>query len=91
MDSFDRHRYALVYRALAEVFERDRPADREENHLSYVLGSLASRIFVGTRYLPPDDLLEEAAQIIRTGNHDQLKAMAQRLREHALHLDELTD
>ena len=91
MDNFDRERYASVYRALAAVIERDRPTDREECHLSYVLGDLARRIFVGGQYMPPDELLEEVAQLIRTGKPKELKAMAHQLREHANHLDELSD
>ncbi len=90
MDSFDRQCYSSVYRTLADVLERDRPADREENHLSYVLGDLARRVFVDTGYLPPDELLEEVVQSIRTGEPQDLKALALRLRDHAEHLDELT-
>jgi len=91
MDQFDRQHYASAYRALAEIFQRDRPADREENHLSFVLGDLTRRIFVGTKYLPPDELFEEVAHLLRTGKPEDLKAMAERLREHAKHLDELPD
>ena len=89
MHSIDRHDYASVYRTLAKILERDRLADREENHLSYVLGDLTRRIFIGGQYLPPDELLEEVVHLVRTGQPDELKAMASRLRDHARHLDEL--
>lgn len=91
MDQFDRQRYAAVYRALAEVLERERPAHPEENRLSYVLGDLARRVFVGDQYLPPDELLEEAVHLIRASEPADLRGMAQRLRDHAEHLDEIMD
>ena len=91
MDRFDSQRYASIYRTLAEVLERERPADREENRLSYVLGDLTRRIFVGTQYVPPDELLEEVVHLIRTGQQSDVKSMAQRLRDHADHLDDIAD
>ena len=89
MDDFDSQRFSSVYRSLAEILERDRDDDRAENHLSYVLGDLTRRIFVGARYLPPDELLEEVAGLLRSGNRDQSLRLAQRLRDHAQHLDDL--
>ena len=91
MDHFDGKRYAAAYRALAEILERDRSAEHEEHHLSYALGDLTRRIFVGSKYLPPDEILEEVAQVLRTGEPEHLDKMAKRLRDHAQHLDELTD
>ncbi|REK11469.1 MAG: hypothetical protein DWQ37_14400 [Planctomycetota bacterium] len=91
MDKFDRERYAAVYRELAEVLARERPADRAENHLSYNLGELAARVFVGSEFLPPDELLEQVAQVLRSGERDQEQAMAKRLSEHARHLDQIQD
>lgn len=91
MDRFDLERYALIYRTLAELLERERPADRQENHLSYVLGNLARRVFTGTQYLPPDDLLEQVASLLRTGTAPQARQMARQLREQAQHLDDLRD
>lgn len=91
MDSFDSQRYASVYRMLAEILERERSADRDESHLSYVLGDLARRVFVGTQFLPPDELLEEVTEALRAGKPEQLHGMAGRLRDHARHLDELTE
>ena len=66
MDHFDRERYITVYGTLAEVLERERQADSQENHLSFILGGLARRIFVDAGYLPPDELLEETAQVLRS-------------------------
>jgi hypothetical protein len=90
MDRFDSDRYSSVYRMLAEILERDRPADRVENHLSYVLGDLARRVFAGSRFVPPDELLEEVATVLRTGKNEELHAMAHRLRDHAQHLQDIT-
>ena len=90
MDRFDGERYASTYRTLAEILERDRSTEHEEHHLSYVLGDLTRRIFVGSRYLPPDELLEEVAHVLREGKPEHLEKMAKRLRDHAQHLDELT-
>ncbi|MEQ8787838.1 MAG: hypothetical protein RIC55_16150 [Pirellulaceae bacterium] len=89
MDNFDRERYSSVYRTLAEILDRDRPDDRIENHLSYVLGDLARRMFAGSQFVPPDELLEEAATVLRTGKNEELHAMARRLRDHAQHLDDV--
>ena len=91
MDSFDRQRFASVYRTLAEILERDRDADRVEDHLSFVLGDLTRRVFVGAKYLPPDELLEEVARLLRHGEPDRLHSMARRLHDHARHLDQLSD
>ncbi len=91
MDAFDRRHYASAYRALAEILERERAADRVEDHLSYTLGDLARRVFVGSEFLPPDELLEEVVQVLRADQTDTQQKMATRLREHARHLDELAD
>ncbi len=91
MDQFDRERFASVYRTLAEILERERHVDRMEDHLSFVLGDLARRVFVGAKFLPPDDLLEEVAELLRSGKPEQLQQMGNRLREHAQHLDDVTD
>ncbi len=89
MDSFDRQRFAAAYRTLAEILERQRPADPVEGHLSYILGDLARRVFVGSQFDPPDEILEQTALIVRNGSDEDRKRMARRLREHAEHLDEL--
>lgn len=91
MDNLDRQHFATVYRSLAKVFERERPVDSVEDHLSFVLGNLARRIFVGTKYLPPDELLEAVVKVLRSGNPDELQHMAEKLNDHAQHLEELAD
>lgn len=89
MDTFDRDRFASVYRLLAEILERERPADATEEHLSFVLGDLARRVFVGTEFVPPDEILEQTSVVIRSGDNDERHALACRLRSHAEHLDKL--
>ncbi len=91
MDSTDRHHYAAAYRALAEILARERPADRPENHLSYSLGDLAARIFVGTEFLPPDELLEQVTEVLRSGDQSRQHALAKRLQDHARHLDDFVN
>ena len=65
--------------------------DRDEDHLSYVLGDLTRRIFVGTQFVPPDELLEEVAETLRDGKPAHLHKMAIRLRDHARHLEEVAE
>ncbi len=89
MDNFDRDRYASAYRLLAEILERNRPADPVEGHMSYILGDLTRRVFVGSQFDPPDEILEQTAQVMRSGSDEARKKMADRLRRHAIHLDEL--
>ncbi len=87
MDEFDRQHLAAAYLALAEVLGRERPQDRPENHLSYALGDLAGRIFVGADHLPPEELLEQVALALRSGEQEQQQKLAEHLREHARLLD----
>ena len=89
MDHFDRERYITVYTTLAEILERDRPRDPEQHHFSHVLGDLTRRIFIGSDHIPPDDLLEETARMLRSSDLHQVQAMAQRLRAHAQHLSDV--
>lgn len=91
MDAIDRQHYVAAYRALAEILARPRPADAAENHLSYALGDLTRRVFVGTDFLPPDELLEQCVSAIRCGQPDEQQVLAQRLREHAAHLENLPE
>lgn len=91
MDSTDRQQFAAAYRALAEVLGRPRPADRAENHLSYALGDLAGRIFLGADHLPPDELLAQVIEALRSGNPADQQTLAERLREHAQLLDNVAD
>ena len=90
IDKFDSERFAAAYRILAEILDRDRPADQESNHLSFVIGELTRRVFVGTRFDPPDEVLEQVGQVLRSGNVGQWHQMAQKLLEHADHFDELS-
>lgn len=89
MDKFDGDRFASVYRLLAEILERERPADATEEHLSFILGDLARRVFVGTEFQPPDEILEQTSAVLRAGDNDERHALARRLRSHAEHLDQL--
>jgi hypothetical protein len=87
MDNRDRERYAAVYRLLAEILERDRSGEEHEGQLSHALGNLARRIFVGAEYDPPDELLEQAAEVIRLGDPALAPDLARRLRRNADLLD----
>ena len=85
MDKSDAEKYATVFALLAEVLERPRPVE-EERGMSFALGDLARRLFVGTKFNPPDELLEEVAHAIRSGEAPERARVAARLREHAQHL-----
>lgn len=89
MDNHDKEKFAAIYRMLADVLDRPREVDIPEAHASYMLGDLMRRLFVGTRFEPPDDLLENAANVLRTGDTSRRRTMADHLREHAAHMDEL--
>lgn len=89
MDKYDRDRYSAAYRLLAEILERDHSTDAPEDHLSFVLGDLARRVFVGHEFDPPDEILEQTSDVIRTGSGEERQMMARRLQSHADHLDEL--
>ncbi len=91
MEPLDRERFAATYRLLAEILEHERPADAVEDHPSFILGDLTRRIFVGTEFDPPDEILEMTAAALRAGDQKQREATATRLRSHADHLDELSD
>jgi hypothetical protein len=83
LDAFDRAKYAAVYRLLAEVLQRERTPDPPEGHMSYLLGDLTRRVFVGAAYTPPDELLELTARALRTGDPAERQHLARRLLEHA--------
>lgn len=89
MDAFDRQRFAAVYRLLAEILERDRSDSGPGGEFSHALGDLARRIFVGTAFDPPDELMEHTAEVLRTGDQVAKEQLADRLRSHAEHLDAL--
>ena len=87
MDKKDCEQYARVYRLLADILVRERPA--EQQHMSFILGDLARRVFVETPFIPPDEILEETSHVIRSGDAEHRKLAARRLREHADHLVDL--
>ena len=87
MDQSDAKAYSQVFGLLAEVLERPRPDD-DERGVSFALGDLARRVFVGSKYDPPDELLEQVAHAIRSGEETERQNVAERLREHAAHLSE---
>ena len=87
MDSFDREKFASVYRLLAEVMDHDRAAGEPEGKLSFGLGDVLRRVFLGSEFLPPDELLEQTSQVMRHGDLHQMKQLAEQLRQHATHLE----
>jgi hypothetical protein len=85
MDKSDAEKYTTVFGLLADLLERERPIE-EERGMSFALGDLARRMFVGTKFDPPDELLEEVAHAIRSGEEAERERVAARLRDHAEHL-----
>jgi len=55
--------------------------------MSYRLGDLAARVFMGAPVEPPDEVLETAVQVLRTGGPDERQQLAVRLRGHAEQLE----
>jgi hypothetical protein len=86
LDHHDREKFAAVYRLLADVLERE-PAGEAGDRVSYFLGDLAGRVFVGTPIEPPDEVLEATAEVLRTGGSADRLHLAARLRSHAEQLD----
>lgn len=86
LDQHDREKFAAVYRLLAEVLEHE-PAGQAGGRVSYLLGDLAGRVFVGTPTEPPDEVLEATAEVLRTGGFADRERLAARLRSHAEQLD----
>ena len=91
MEKADRDRFAAAYRLLADVLQRERSIDSVDTKVPFLLGDLTRRVFVGTQFDPPDEILEMTAEILRSGDEKQRKSMAQRLRDHADHLDEVSE
>jgi hypothetical protein len=87
LDKYDCDKFAAVYRLLADILEREPPADRTQEHMSYRLGDLAGRLFIGTPYDPPDEVLEATATTLRGASEEDRRKLARRLRENADHLD----
>ena len=47
LDNHDREKFATIYRLLADVLEHEAQADRSDDAMSYRLGDLAARVFIG--------------------------------------------
>lgn len=90
MDPFQRDRFAAIYRLLADVLEHGPTASSESGHLSYMLGNLTRRVFVGSRIDPPDEILEQVAKLLRSNDPEPFPAMAKRLRAHADVIEQLS-
>ena len=82
LDHHDREKFAAIYRLLAEVLEHERQAG-----VSYSLGDLAGRVFIGLPAEPPDEVLEAVARALRSGGAAQRRNLAERLRSHAQQLE----
>lgn len=89
LDSHDREKFATIYRLLAEVLEHEASTDRNDDAMSYRLGDLAGRVFMGTPIEPPDEVLEAAVQVLRTGVPEERQQLAIGLRAHAEQLERM--
>ena len=87
LDSHDREKFATIYRLLADVLEHEAHADRSDDAMSYRLGDLAARVFIGSPPEPPDEVLEFAANVLRTGVSEDRQQLAVRLRAAAEQLE----
>ena len=87
LDPHDREKFAAVYRLLAEVLEHETSAGRPGDRVSYLLGDLTGRVFMGTPVQPPDEMLEAVVHALRTGAAAERGQLAARLRSHAEQLD----
>ena len=65
LDHHDREKFAAVYRLLAEVLEHETPAGQASGRVSYLLGDLAGRVFMGPPIEPPDEVLEATVEVLR--------------------------
>jgi hypothetical protein len=91
LDNHDREKFATIYRLLADVLEHEAHADRSDDAISYRLGDLAARVFMGAPAEPPDEVLESAANVLRTGGSEDRQQLAVRLRAHADQLERTPD
>ncbi len=91
LDHHDREKFAAIYRLLAEVLEHETPAAAASDRVSYLLGDLTGRVFMGTPIGPPDEVLEATVQVLRTGGPAEREQLAARLRSHAEQLDRSGD
>jgi hypothetical protein len=87
LDHHDREKFAAIYRLLAEVLEHEARAEHNDDAMSYRLGDLAGRVFMGTPPEPPDEVLDAAVQALRTGGSAERQQLASRLRSCAEQLD----
>lgn len=87
LDNHDREKFATIYRLLADVLEHEAHADRNDDAMSYRLGDLAARVFMGAPPEPPDEVLESAAHALRSGGSEDRQQLAVRLRAHAEQLE----
>ena len=91
LDHHDREKFAAIYRLLAEVLEHETSAGPAGGRVSYLLGDLAGRVFVGTPIERPDEVLEAAAEVLRSGGSAERQHLAAILRSHAEQLNRSTD
>ena len=91
LDHRDREKFAAVYRLLAEVLERETSAGRPGDGVSYLLGDLTGRVFMGTPIEPPDEVLEAVVHALRSGGTAERQQLAARLRSHGEQLDRSAD
>ena len=87
LDHHDCEKFAGIYRLLADVLEHEAQADRNDGAMSYRLGDLAGRLFMGPPTEPPDEVLEAAVQVLRSGGPTERQQLAARLRSCAEQLD----
>lgn len=87
LDPHDREKFAAVYRLLADVLEHEPATGRPGDRVSYLLGDLAGRVFVGTPSERPDEVLEAAVEVLRSGGSAERQHLAAILRSHAEQLD----
>lgn len=91
LDQHDRQKFAAVYRLLADVLEHEASGGHANDRVSYLLGDLAGRVFMGTPIDPPDEVLEAVVQVLRTGEASEREHLTARLRAHAEQLDRSAD
>jgi hypothetical protein len=91
MDQPNIQAFAHIYRLLVQVLQRESTGDGPEQHVSYRMGDLTGRVLLGTKHVPPDELLEAAARILRSGTPEERHRFAARLEEQARYLDQLLD
>ena len=89
LDNHDRKKFAAIYRLLADVMEHEARVDRSDDAMSYRLGDLAARVFMGAPVEPPDEVLESASHVLRSGGSEDRQQLAVRLRAYAEQLERM--